>query len=209
MEFPFENVIRICLAFGAGALLGFERESQSKPAGLRTMILITVGSALFSVLSISLTNSTFDRIASNIVTGVGFVGGGVIFKEGASVKGITTAATIWTAAAIGMAIGFGDYWLAGVSLVLVMITLTTLSYIEEKVDGNEKKIYKITFDTRHYSLEKLEEDLLKIKVRFSKKKLIRKQTNLTVYCHVKEKKSKHKMLENELMTNGLIEEFEV
>ena len=109
MALPTEDLLKILGSFVAGAMLGFERESHNKPAGLRTLILITVGSAIFTILSISLQNSTYDRIASNIVTGVGFVGGGVIFREGTNLKGITTAATIWVAAAIGMAIGFGNY----------------------------------------------------------------------------------------------------
>ena len=83
MEFPWEDIVKILCATIAGAILGVEREYRSKPAGLRTLIMITVGSALyFQYLSISLFSQSPDRIASNIVTGVGFVGGGVIFKEG-------------------------------------------------------------------------------------------------------------------------------
>jgi putative Mg2+ transporter-C (MgtC) family protein len=80
MIIPVEDILKIVEAFIAGALLGIEREYRSKPAGLRTLILITVGSTLFSMLSLSIVSASPDRVASNIVTGVGFVGAGVIFK---------------------------------------------------------------------------------------------------------------------------------
>jgi len=95
-----EQIIQIFAALLAGAILGLEREYHNKPAGFRTMILICVSSCLFTILSVSLLGG--DRIASNIVTGIGFIGAGVVFKEGANVRGITSAAIIWMAAAIGM-----------------------------------------------------------------------------------------------------------
>ncbi|MBA2760532.1 MAG: MgtC/SapB family protein, partial [Segetibacter sp.] len=127
MEIPWNDIIKILVAFAAGTLLGIEREYRDKPAGLRTIILITVGSALFSLLNLTMDTQSRDRIASNVVTGVGFVGAGVIFKEGMNVKGLTSAATIWVAAAIGMAIGFGNYWLGCTTLLLTLTVLTLLS----------------------------------------------------------------------------------
>ena len=105
MHLDSENIIRIICAFTAGGLMGIEREFRSKPAGFRTMILICVGSCLFAIVSQSFANNP-DRIAANIISGVGFIGAGVVFKEGLHVRGITSAATIWMAAAIGMALGF-------------------------------------------------------------------------------------------------------
>src|ERR1035437_2945149 len=110
MHPELEQVFQILAALVAGALLGLEREYHSKPAGFRTMILICVSSCLFSIVSVSIGSS--DRIASNIVTGIGFIGAGVVFKEGATVKGIPSAAIIWMSAAIGMCIGFQHYVLA-------------------------------------------------------------------------------------------------
>src|ERR1044071_5379776 len=146
MIIPVEDILKIVEAFTAGALLGIEREYRSKPAGLRTLILITVGSTLFSMLSLSVISDSPDRIASNIVTGVGFVGAGVIFKEGINVRGVTTAAIIWVAAAIGMAIGFGNYWLAVSTVSMVLISLLILSKIERRVETRRKTdVYKIIF----------------------------------------------------------------
>src|SRR4051812_16434932 len=116
----FEEAAQVSIAFVIGAVLGLEREFRSKPAGFRTMILICVGSCLYTILSKEAAGSV-DRIASNIVTGIGFIGAGVIFKEGITVNGLTTAALIWTTAALGMAIGFHNYPLAIVVSVIVVI----------------------------------------------------------------------------------------
>src|SRR6476660_8585896 len=101
---PVDFVWRLLLAAGLGAAIGLEREYRRKPAGLRTNILIAVGSALFTITSIQLAaiGGTPDRIAAQIVTGMGFLGGGAILRSGINIQGMTTAATIWVNAAIGM-----------------------------------------------------------------------------------------------------------
>jgi len=106
-----EIIGRLVLAAGLGGLIGLERELRGYPAGIRTMALITMGAMLFTDISQLLGGD--DRIAAGIVTGIGFLGAGVIFREGYTVRGITTAATIWAAAAIGMAIGRELYLVAG------------------------------------------------------------------------------------------------
>ena len=108
---PLDLVWRLLLSAGLGAALGLEREYRRKPAGLRTNILIAIGSALFTILSISMTASTGDpsRVAGQIVTGIGFLGGGAILRNRDTVHGMTTAATIWVNAAIGIACGIGQY----------------------------------------------------------------------------------------------------
>src|SRR5690348_10737889 len=99
--------LRLLLAAGLGAAIGLEREYHRKPAGLRTNILIAVGAALFTIVSIALARNggVPDRIAAQVVTGVGFLGGGAILTSGQHVHGMTTAATIWVNAAIGMTAG--------------------------------------------------------------------------------------------------------
>jgi putative Mg2+ transporter-C (MgtC) family protein len=111
------------LAFAAvlGGLIGLERELRGYPAGIRTMALIAMGAMLFTDISQILGGD--DRVAAGIVTGIGFLGAGVIFREGYTVRGITTAATIWASAAIGMAIGRQLYLVAGLGTVLVFIVL--------------------------------------------------------------------------------------
>src|SRR5947199_2963780 len=106
---PTDFMLRLLLAAGLGAAIGLEREYRQKPAGLRTNILIALGSALFTTVSIAIASAggTPDRIAAQIVTGVGFLGGGAILRSGKSVHGMTTAATIWVNAAVGLACGAG------------------------------------------------------------------------------------------------------
>ena len=112
---------RLAFAVVLGGLIGLERELRGYPAGIRTMALITMGAMLFTDVSQIMGGD--DRVAAGIVTGIGFLGAGVIFREGYTVRGITTAATIWASAAIGMAIGRELYLVAGLGTVLVFVVL--------------------------------------------------------------------------------------
>ena len=140
-----EEAGQVSIAFIIGAVLGLERDFRSKPAGFRTMILISVGSCLYTILSQELGGiSSSDRIASNIVTGIGFIGAGVIFKEGISVNGLTTAALIWVTAALGMAIGYKNYPLALVVTIIVVVALFVLEPVQRFINKFHRvKDYKI------------------------------------------------------------------
>lgn len=126
-------MLRLMLAAGLGAAIGIERETRQKPAGLRTNILIALGSALFTMLSIDIggAGATPDRIAAQLVTGVGFLGGGAILRSGRNVHGMTTAATIWVNAAIGMAAGAGLFAMAIVGTVITLLVLAVLPPVED------------------------------------------------------------------------------
>jgi putative Mg2+ transporter-C (MgtC) family protein len=140
MDFPSQGelVLRILLAALLGGVIGMERELSDHPAGLRTHIALALGAALFGVLSgygfrefnasRSVTNFQVDptRVASTMVTGIGFLGGGAILKEGAKVRGLTTAASLWVTAAIGLACALGEYELAVVTTAVVLLSLTVL-----------------------------------------------------------------------------------
>ncbi len=145
IEMYAEEAGQVSIAFVIGAILGIEREFRSKPAGFRTMILICVGSCLYTILSKELGHSgSSDRIASNIVTGIGFIGAGVIFKEGISVNGLTTAALIWVTAALGMAIGNHNYPVATVVTVIVVIALFVLEPVQRYINRFHRvKDYRI------------------------------------------------------------------
>ena len=124
MEFIPEDALKLVLAVVAGGLIGAEREYRDKAAGFRTIIFITIGSTLYTMFSLGIGNETNPtRIAANIVTGIGFLGAGTIMREKGKVAGLTTAATIWLAAAIGMAIGAGQYGLAVILIATAMIVL--------------------------------------------------------------------------------------
>jgi putative Mg2+ transporter-C (MgtC) family protein len=142
-----EETAQVSISFMIGAILGIEREFRSKPAGFRTMILICVGSCLYTILSQELGGAaSTDRVASNIVTGIGFIGAGVIFKEGISVNGLTTAALIWVTAALGMAVGYKNYPIAIVVTIIVVVVLFILEPVQRYIIKFHKvKDYRIRF----------------------------------------------------------------
>ena len=119
-----EITVRLMLAAAFGSAIGYERRSADKPAGLRTLSLVAVGSALFTVVSaFGFDTADQSRVAAQIVTGVGFLGAGTILRSGITISGLTTAATIWATAAIGMAVGSGLYIAAASGTVLVLVIL--------------------------------------------------------------------------------------
>jgi putative Mg2+ transporter-C (MgtC) family protein len=134
-----EIIGRLFLAGALGGLMGLERELRGYPAGIRTLALVTVGATLFSDISQRMGGD--DRVAAGIVTGIGFIGAGVIFREGSGVRGITTAATIWAAAAIGMAIAIDLYVVAVVGAIAVFALLEARPLtrrMEEAVRARER-----------------------------------------------------------------------
>lgn len=139
-EFDFELLMQsgvpILVAALVGGLIGIEREYRDKSAGFRTMILIAVGSALFTMMSykMGLKDKETTRIAASVVTGVGFLGAGTIIKDGLSVRGLTTAASIWLVASLGMASAIQEYELVVVVTVLVSLVLWLLPPFERWLD---------------------------------------------------------------------------
>lgn len=139
---------RILIAFVAGMLIGYDRERSGKAAGLRTQMLVCVGSALFAGLSIYVANSLGilgqdpTRIMAQIVSGVGFLGAGVILKNGNRLSGVTTAATIWTTAAVGVAIGSGFYIPAGFTVLLILM-LNPIAFLQYKF-GTKGNTYLVS-----------------------------------------------------------------
>jgi putative Mg2+ transporter-C (MgtC) family protein len=130
-----ELIKRLLLAVVIGGLVGLEREMRRKPAGFRTNILIGLGCAVFTIISMSISPSNPDRIAANIVTGVGFLGAGAIMREqSGSVHGITTAATAWMNAALGTAAGAGQYTLAIIGGAITLAVLAILGPIEALIE---------------------------------------------------------------------------
>lgn len=126
MPIEVEMVLRLLLAAALGAIIGYQRERAKKPAGLRTHVLISLGAAIFTIASIYGFGATDDtaRVAAGVVAGVGFLGAGAIIRGGEGiVVGLTTAATIWSVAGIGLAAGAGLYLVSAVATALVLIVL--------------------------------------------------------------------------------------
>jgi putative Mg2+ transporter-C (MgtC) family protein len=131
-----ELATRILTAALLGALLGIEREVRQKSAGLRTNILIAVGSALFTLMSYELAEGPAadpSRVAAQIVTGIGFLGAGAIMRTGGEIQGLTTAATVWVNAAVGVAAGGGEYHLAFIATAVTLAVLLVLSPLERVI----------------------------------------------------------------------------
>ncbi len=140
-SYYFDIILRVFIAAILGFTIGFERELTSKFAGLRTHILVCIGSCIFTILSIWVFPTVVAdgqyqaygdpaRIAAQILTGIGFIGGGTVLRHGSSVFGLTTAATLWTTASIGMAVGCGQIILAVVATLLTMCVLVLIRKLE-------------------------------------------------------------------------------
>ncbi len=119
----YEVLIRLVVAAIAGGLIGLEREALHKPAGVRTHMLVSLGAALFVLATLSIIPDEVGRIMAGIATGIGFLGAGTIFRSKDHVKGLTTAASIWAVAAIGLTVGGGQYVLAIAATVLIILIL--------------------------------------------------------------------------------------
>jgi putative Mg2+ transporter-C (MgtC) family protein len=130
------------LAIVLGGMIGLEREIRGRAAGLRTHMLVCVGSTLFTLVSVNLSRGDPGRIAAQVVSGIGFLGAGAIIREGMNIRGLTTAASIWTTAAIGLALGAGPRFgeLAVIGTVIVVFTLWIVDRFEDWV---EAKVYKL------------------------------------------------------------------
>jgi putative Mg2+ transporter-C (MgtC) family protein len=123
---------QICLAALLGAAIGVERELGAQPAGLRTHMLVCLGATVFTMAGAAIPGSDPTRVAAQVVTGIGFLGGGAILREGATVRGLTTAASLWVTAAIGLAVGLRQ-WFAGIgATVLALVVLWLVKYVERE-----------------------------------------------------------------------------
>jgi putative Mg2+ transporter-C (MgtC) family protein len=145
MAWP-EDLLSIIFAVIFGAVIGIEREFHGKAAGLRTNILICLGAAVFTIISermIAGTEGSVTRIAAQIVTGVGFLGAGAIIQDRGGVHGLTTAATIWLVASIGMACGARFYQLAVITTLLAILVLLGLARLAKPLENHHEKSNKI------------------------------------------------------------------
>jgi putative Mg2+ transporter-C (MgtC) family protein len=206
-----EEAAQVSVAFIIGAIIGLEREFRSKPAGFRTMILICVGSCLFTILSKETVNGSTDRIASNIVTGIGFIGAGVIFKEGISVNGLTTAALIWVTAALGMAVGYHNYPIAIVVSIMVVVALFVLEPVQRFINNLHKvKDYRIrTIELGNNFQNDMEEFFKSNDVTFRCMKLVKDNKDAVYLYRIGSPKRNYDAVNNFLLRHKEVRSFEV
>ncbi len=207
------DLYKALIALAAGIVLGLEREMKDKAAGLKTITLITLGSALFAIISYNVgqPNSEATRIASYIVSGIGFLGAGVIFKDGVNVSGLTTASVIWLASAVGMAIGFGEVYLAliflGVSLLFIYFgSIANRFFPSYKLS---RMLMVALEKSNAENRKKLIVQLRPLLVKIEEKRMSVKGDQLRIYFDITVKSSKLKLLEDFLLSESSILEFEM
>ena len=191
MGFTIEmaDVISMLMAILCGGIIGFEREYRNKSAGFRTIVLITLGSTIFTIVSRH-GAGTDDRISANIITGIGFIGAGVIFKDQFSVFGLTTAAVIWTSAAIGMTTGIGYHALAFVFTIITLGILLLVTRIERLIGRlTQEKMLSVTFRNPDFEqVSMMEEKLHSHDVKMEQIQVSKQDNMLTVIWQVSGKK---------------------
>ena len=146
MEFDWDLILRLFMGGMMGGLIGLEREFRAKEAGLRTHFIVALGSALFMMISQFAFSGRFDaaRVAAQVVSGIGFIGAGVIIFQKNVVRGVTTAAGLWVAAAIGLACGAGMYWLAGAATLMTVVCLEMMHLVHRCI---AEKVVEVTLSS--------------------------------------------------------------
>jgi len=206
-----DEVIKILAALAVGSIIGAEREYRSKAAGFRTVILVTLGSCLFTILSIQLGDiSNQARIAANIVTGIGFLGAGAIYRDKISIRGLTTATTIWISAALGMAIGCGQYYITFVVTAIVMIILLSFNWFQKIIDTvNQEKNYKIKFDNESLNIIHIENLFIKHDLETTRVKQERNGNEIVIIFSAEGKERNHEIFIEALYSETTIKGFDV
>ena len=207
---PFDELLlRLLLVIVVGGLIGAEREYRNKSAGLRTMIFICLGSFLFTTFSIAIGGNSTDRIASNIVTGIGFIGGGVIFRGGSGINGITTAASIWVVAALGMGIADGYYALVLVATGVVLASLFLLIYLEDWMENiHQTHQYKITSRNSNEVLSQFEELFTSHHLKYKRVKQTKTGQTFSGTWQLRGSKKSHLLFVKHMLEDASIQAFE-
>jgi putative Mg2+ transporter-C (MgtC) family protein len=210
MTFLPEDALRLVLAVLVGGLVGFEREYRDKAAGFRTYILICTGAALFTLLSFRLGEGADVRIATGIVSGVGFLGAGAIMREGGKVAGITTAAGIWLTAALGMGVGGGQYTLVAAATTLVLIVLWFFPSISHRIkDMTDEKTYVVTCAASNKKLAELQALFPKCGLHVKEFQRAKKDDQMVCTWEVNGSLASHEALVKRLFDDPQVTEFHV
>ena len=205
-----DDFIKILASTLVGALIGLEREYRSKSAGLRTFTLISVGCTIFTILSEKMGMHTSpDRIAANVVTGIGFLGAGVIFKMDDRVKGLTTATIIWVTASLGMSIGDGHILLSFLGTMVVYVVLGLFVKLEIIMERyGQTRNYKIVCNYSPEIYKRLESIFEQCNLTAKREKQIVTKDTLTSNWSVRGRLSKHDKLVKKLMADKDVRELE-
>jgi putative Mg2+ transporter-C (MgtC) family protein len=209
--FFYDNSIKLLVSLALGALIGAEREYKGRNIGFRTILLITLGSTFFTILSYILGGEgDHTRVASNIVTGVGFLGAGAIFRDGASVRGVTTASIIWISAAIGMACGMGQYEFAVMVTITVLIILLGFAWMQRFIDHyNKELVYRITISNNQEVRQEIEKNMKDCKLKYYWLSYTKINNDLVIEYEVRGSEVSHEQLLQRLTASNDIKSFHV
>ncbi len=211
MTLESADILKILFSLIAGGVVGFEREFRDKAAGLRTLIFICLGSTVFTILSAKLSNGNDPtRIAANIISGIGFLGAGVILRERGRVIGITTAATIWFTAAVGMAIGGGYYFLTLEILGAALVVLWIFPLVERWIsEVREERNYEIACALSNDREPQLRSEVLRYGLCIQGSQQRKVGDTLHFFWRVSGPRENHQKLIQYLVLSADIKEFDV
>jgi putative Mg2+ transporter-C (MgtC) family protein len=206
-----EIILRLTFAAGMGAAIGVERDVHRRPAGIRTSLFVCLGSALFTILSNELAHRFADtsgtRIASNLVQGNGFLGAGAILRESGTLVGMTTAATIFVEAAIGMAAGGGLYWVAAYTTGLVLFGLVVLAWVSRWTDLKPRLVaFRISASHAENVAQQVQRLLVEQKITPQQFRVSMSGPNSVVEFHADVKASKEEVIVQQLHREGIVTE---
>ena len=210
MHLPHTIIVKLLLSVLLGSIIGIEREIRSKSAGFRTIILISLGATIFTIFSQVLGSpSNADRIASNIVTGIGFLGAGVIFRSSNSrVNGITTAASIWLSAALGMGVGCGYFTVSIIGCALIILILVVFSSLDRYIDRlNQVREYKITYPYEYSAEHKYEDEMKKFNLAIKSRSHSKKGNIITGEWTVTGHETSHHEFIDQILKDETVTEF--
>jgi putative Mg2+ transporter-C (MgtC) family protein len=209
MTITGHEILSLVLAVIAGGIIGLERELKVKTAGFRTLIFICVGATLFTILSLKIGGQQdLTRIAANIVVGIGFLGAGVIIRDGGRVVGITTAATIWLTAAIGMSLGSGQYLLALVVTLVCIIVLWLFPVLEKLIHIiSEERTYEIVCNCSSEKIQSINEQIRKSGLKIRSLRQIKAGSQMRCMWDVSGSSKSHDLLAHLLFSDPDVKEF--
>ena len=209
--FFYDTSVKLFVSLILGASIGAEREYKGRNIGFRTIILITLGSTFFTIISFIIgADSDPARVASNIVTGIGFLGAGAIFRDGVSVRGVTTASIIWISAAIGMACGIAQYELAIMVTVIVLLILLGFAWVQQFIDKyNKEMVYRITITNDLDLKAEIEKNIKSFRLKYIWLNYTKLDSDLIIAYEISGGEKNHDLLIRYLSTSEKIKNFNV
>jgi putative Mg2+ transporter-C (MgtC) family protein len=211
-----EDILKLLIALALGGIIGLERELRDKAAGFRTLMFISAGSALFTIFSIRMAqlpgfSTTGDpaRIAAQIVTGIGFLGAGVILREHGEIYGLTTAATIWLAAALGIGAGAGEYLFSTLAAVVILFALLVFPRLEGFLGTvSQTRVYVITTTADIEKFATLKGKFKEYGLRMLSARHSRRGDEMICKISASGRPQNHEAMVNELFSDPEVKEFE-